>query len=151
MTKEVLIHIRGLHTPEGETGEEPLELITTGEYYFRNNTHYLLYEEMMEGFTEPAHNMIKVRPGLMEVRKKGVVNVQMIFEKDKKNLAIYKTPFGRLEMEVAATRILLGESASSFEIHAEYALGMNGSPVTDCVMDIRAVPRDDKNFRIIRD
>ena len=33
MTKEVLIHIRGLHTPEGETGEEPLELITTGEYY----------------------------------------------------------------------------------------------------------------------
>ena len=62
----------------------------------------------------------------MEVRKKGVVNVQMIFEKDKKNLAIYKTPFGRLEMEVAATRILLGESASSFEIHAEYALGMNG-------------------------
>ncbi|HIS26661.1 MAG TPA: DUF1934 domain-containing protein [Candidatus Pullilachnospira intestinigallinarum] len=151
MTKEVLIHIRGLHTPDGGSEEEPLELITTGEYYFRNNTHYLLYDEMMEGFTEPSHNMIKIRPGLMEVRKKGVVNVQMIFEKDKKNLAIYKTPFGRLEMEIAATRIIMGESSSSFEIHAEYALGMNGSPVTDCVMDIRAIPREDKNFRIVRD
>ena len=148
MTKEVLIHIRGLHTPDGGSEEEPLELITTGEYYFRNNTHYLLYDEMMEGFTEPSHNMIKIRPGLMEVRKKGVVNVQMIFEKDKKNLAIYKTPFGRLEMEIAATRIIMGESSSSFEIHAEYALGMNGSPVTDCVMDIRAVPKGDKSFRL---
>ena len=149
MTKEVLIHIRGLHTPgESDGQEEPLELITPGEYYYRNKTHYLLYDEVMEGFTEPTHNMIKIRPGLMEVRKRGVVNVQMIFEKDKKNLTCYHTPFGRLEMEVAATRILMRESASGLEIHAEYALGMNGSPVTDCVMDIRAVPKGDKSFRL---
>ena len=69
MTKEVLIHMKGLQSIKDmqEQGEEPLELITAGEYYFRNKTHYLLYDEVMDGFTEPTHNMTKIRPGLMEV------------------------------------------------------------------------------------
>ena len=53
MTKEVLIHMKGLQSIKDmqEQGEEPLELITAGEYYFRNKTHYLLYDEVMDGFT----------------------------------------------------------------------------------------------------
>ena len=82
MTKEVLIHMKGLQTLGGlEESEEPVEMMTVGEYYFRNGAHYLLYEENMEGFQEPTHNMIKIRPGLMEVKKKGLVNVHMIFER----------------------------------------------------------------------
>ena len=50
MTKEVLIHLKGMQTTDAPHGsDEPLELITVGEYYYRNNTHYLLYEEQMEG------------------------------------------------------------------------------------------------------
>ena len=71
MTKEVLIHLKGMQTTDDPHGsDEPLELITVGEYYYRNNTHYLLYEEQMEGLDEPIHNLVKIRPGHMEVRKK---------------------------------------------------------------------------------
>lgn len=60
MTKEVLIHMKGLQTLGGlEESEEPVEMMTVGEYYFRNGAHYLLYEENMEGFQEPTHNMIR--------------------------------------------------------------------------------------------
>lgn len=144
MTKEVLIHMKGLQTLEGEQSqEEPLELITVGEYYFRNDTHYLLFEEMLEGFREPTHNMIKIRQGKMEVRKKGVVDVQMIFERSKKNLAFYKTPFGTMEMEIA-TKIAVAEEEDCLQIRAEYALGMNGNPVADCLMQVRVTPKGDK-------
>ena len=75
MTKEVLIHLKGMQTTDDPHGsDEPLELITVGEYYYRNNTHYLLYEEQMEGLDEPIHNLVKIRPGHMEVRKKGPVH-----------------------------------------------------------------------------
>ncbi|NCB92909.1 MAG: DUF1934 domain-containing protein [Clostridia bacterium] len=146
MTKEVLIHMKGLQALDGAQAEddEPLELICAGEYYYRNHTHYLLYDEVMEGFTEPTHNMIKIRPGLMEVRKKGVVNVQMTFERDKKNVAYYKTPFGTMEMEINATRVVMQETDKWMEIQAEYALGMNGSAVADCIMQIRVTPQGDK-------
>ena len=146
MTKEVLIHMKGLQNMPDMQGQEnePLELITAGEYYFRNNTHYFLYDEMMEGFTEPTHNMIKIRPGLMEVRKRGAVNVNMIFEKDKKNVAYYKTPLGTLEMDITATRIMMAETEQWLDIQAEYALGVNGNAVADCVMQIRVTPKGNK-------
>lgn len=146
MTKEVLIHMKSRQFPVDpeQPQDEPLELITAGEYFFRNGTHYVLYDEMMEGFTEPAHNMMKVRPGMMEVRKKGVVNVNMIFEKDKKNIAYYQTPMGTIEMDISATRVMTKENEKSIEIQAEYALGMNGSAVADCVMQIRVTSQGDK-------
>lgn len=145
MTKEVLIHIKSQQYIQGmPEDDEPIELITTGEYYFRNGTHYLLYEETMEGFTEPTHNMVKIRPGLMEVRKKGLVNVNMIFEKDKKNVSFYKTPMGTLQMEITPTRVCMEKREKSMEICAEYALGMNDSPVADCVMNIRVTEKGDK-------
>lgn len=146
MTKEVLIHMKGIQNMLDIQGQEnePLELITAGEYYFRNNTHYFLYDEMLEGFTEPTHNMIKIRPGLMEVRKRGAVNVNMIFEKDKKNVAFYKTPLGTLEMDITATRIMMAETEQWLDIQAEYALGVNGNAVADCVMQIRVTPKGNK-------
>ena len=95
MTKEVLIHLKGMQTTDETHGpDEPLELITTGEYYYRNDTHYLLYDEQMEGLDEPVHNMVKIRPGHMEVRKKGPVQTNMVFEEEKQNLTCYQTPYG---------------------------------------------------------
>lgn len=145
MTKEVLVHIRGQQTlPGNRRPEEPIETLTTGEYYFRNQTHYLLFDEMFEGVDEPAHNMLKIRPGHMEVRKRGAVNVHMIFEKDKKNFALYQTPMGTMEMEITATGVTMRGAADWMEIEAHYALGMNGNLMADCEMKIRVTPRSQK-------
>ena len=49
MTKDVIVSISGLQMPaEGEA--EPVEVITVGDYYQKNGKHYVLYEEVNEGF-----------------------------------------------------------------------------------------------------
>ena len=103
MDKEVLIHVRGLQTMDADGEQEPLEIVVPGQYYFRNGSHYLRYEEIMEDFAEPTVNYIKISPKGMEVRKKGVVNVHMVFEQGKKNMTYYTTPYGTIEMGIAAT------------------------------------------------
>ena len=45
MDKEVLIHVRGLQTMDADGEQEPLEIVVPGQYYFRNGSHYLRYEE----------------------------------------------------------------------------------------------------------
>ena len=50
MTKEVLIRISGLRVMDGD--EEDVEVITKGEYYWRNGKHYVFYDEVMEGFED---------------------------------------------------------------------------------------------------
>ena len=56
MDKEVLIHVRGLQTMDADGEQEPLEIVVPGQYYFRNGSHYLRYEEVMEDFAEPTVN-----------------------------------------------------------------------------------------------
>ena len=48
MEKEVLIHVKGLHMMDTPEGDEPIEIVVPGEYYFRNGSHYLRYEEMLD-------------------------------------------------------------------------------------------------------
>ena len=57
MDKEVLIHVRGLQTMDADGEQEPLEIVVPGQYYFRNGSHYLRYEEVMEDFAEPTVSM----------------------------------------------------------------------------------------------
>ena len=136
MTKDVLIHISGLQFVAGEQVDDAVETITSGEYYYRSGSHFLLFEEMMEGFSEPVHNYVKFRQGRLEMRKKGLIQVQMIFEEGKKNLALYQTPYGQFEMGISTTHIRMSESEKQMDIHAEYALEVNGSYVADCRIHI---------------
>ena len=50
MTKDVLITIRGVHTMDEEDND--VEMIVRGDYYQKNGKHYVLYEELLEGFKE---------------------------------------------------------------------------------------------------
>ena len=81
MEKEVLIHVKGLHMMDTPEGDEPIEIVVPGEYYFRNGSHYLRYEEMLDEQGDPTVNYIKISSRGMEVRKKGQVNTHMVFLK----------------------------------------------------------------------
>ena len=80
MEKEVLIALKGLQFALDEEGANALETITPAEYYKRNDSHYVIFEELMEGFTDTTKNVIKFRDSQLEVTKKGLVNVHMVFE-----------------------------------------------------------------------
>ena len=48
MTKEVLVRISGLQMAVNDAedqGDEPIEIISAGTYFFKNGTHYLFFEE----------------------------------------------------------------------------------------------------------
>ncbi len=148
MDKEVLIHVRGLQTIDADGDQEPIEIVVPGEYYFRNGSHYLRYEEILEDFGEPTINYIKISPKGMEVRKKGVVNVHMVFEQGKKNMTYYTTPYGTIEMGIAATNLNLEENDSGLNMKVDYALDMNQEHVADCYLAIKAQPKNCKDFTI---
>ena len=124
MQKEVLIHVRGLQMMDAQGDQEPIEIIVPGQYYFRNGSHYLRYEELLDETAEPTINYIKVSGKGLEVSKKGLVNVHMVFEQGKKNMTYYTTPYGTLQM----------------------GIDMNEEHVADCYLAIQVQPRDCKDF-----
>lgn len=146
MNKEVLIHVRGLQMMETDDEQEPIEIVVPGQYYFRNGSHYLRYEEMMDDSTETTVNYIKMSPSGVEVRKQGQVNVHMVFEEGKKNKTFYNTPYGTLQMGIAATGLELKESENGIQMKVDYALDMNEEHVADCYLTVQAQSKDSTDF-----
>lgn len=136
MTKDVIVSITGLQyvTGAGNQEPEPVEVVMAGQYYKKNEKHYLIYDEMMAGFESSTRNIMKFDDKKMEVRKKGLINVQMIFEENKKNVSYYQTPFGMVNMGVAATRIKIDEQDDIINVLVDYALDMDEAYVADCTI-----------------
>lgn len=148
MTKDVIISICGLQNGP-ETDGEPIEMITTGEYYYKNNKHYLLYEEVMEGETATTKNRIKFAPGYMELTKNGVVSVHMLFEESQKNITHYHTPYGALVMGIDTKKVELTEEENEINISVDYALEINQEHVADCDIKICVKAKGSRGFKIV--
>lgn len=139
MNKEVLVYVKGLQfagdeVSEANTDEEidKIETICPGEYFYRNDTHFVLYEEIAEGFEEPVKNMIKLKDKEFVLTKKGPFNVQMMFSEGRKSMTDYITPFGNIMVAMDTHKIEVSETQDSMEIHIEYALEANYQFVADC-------------------
>ncbi len=134
MEKEILFGLKGLQIESGEEAE--LETITQAEYYQRNGNHYVVYEELMEGFTDITKNIFKFRENCLEVTKRGVINVHMIFENQKKNMTSYQTPFGNILIGIDTENIEIEEQEDRIQVHVDYALEANYQHIADCRIDM---------------
>ena len=148
MTKEVLISITGLQMSPDED-QDTVEVIAAGEYYFRNGKHFLVYEEAVEGSTETTKNVIKFTEDYMEVTKKGVTNVHMVFEQDKKNVTYYYTPYGSLLIGIDAKQIQVVQDGEEMQICCAYALDMNYEHLADCKICIKVRPKGGDGFHLV--
>lgn len=146
MNKDVLIHVRGLQLMETDDEQEPIEIVVPGQYYFRNGSHYLRYEEMLDDSAQTTINYIKMSSEGVEIRKQGQVNVHMVFEQGKKNKTFYNTPYGTLQMGIAATGLELKESEDDIQMKVDYALDMNEEHVADCYLTVQAQSKNSDEF-----
>ncbi|MBE5872592.1 MAG: DUF1934 domain-containing protein [Lachnospiraceae bacterium] len=135
MNKEVLISVKGLQFSVGEH-TDTVETINKGEYYKKDDKHYILFDEVLEGFDNPVRNLIKCSEGSCIVNKKGVINVNMLFEEKKRNLTNYATPFGGVMIGIDTYRIELEESEEELNIRIDYALEANYEHLANCKLEI---------------
>lgn len=143
MTKDVIVSIKGLQFESD--GDEPVEVISVGQYYYKNEKHYILYEEIMEdeqGNGEVTKNTIKISKDTMEILKKGANNTHMVFEENKKNLTYYNTPFGQLIIGIDTTGFKVIEEDNAIGVKIHYNLEINYSHVSDCEIVVKVLAKD---------
>ena len=148
MTKEVLLKISGLHYEPAGVAEddenEPIEVITPATYYYKNDKHYVIYDEVVEGMPGVIKNKVRIaESGKLEILKSGLSNTHMIFEKDKRNITQYDTPYGELLVGTHTKDMQVDVTDRNIDVHVNYALDVNSEPVADCniVMNIKALDR----------
>ncbi len=139
MTRDVVISISGAQFSEGD--QEDVELITTGDYFLKNGKHYIIYDEIEEDGQDVIRNTIKVLPDSIDIIKKGNVSAHMVFERNKKNLACYMTPFGELMVGIDTSDIRVEEGEQLLRVNVDYSLDINYEHVSDCSITVSVRPR----------
>lgn len=130
MTKDVLITISGFQMMEDDNSD--VEMIVRGDYYQKNGKHYILYDEIMEGFEGKVSNVIKISPTGMDIIKRGLTNAHMQFEKNKKNHSCYNTPMGDMVVGIQANHIHIEEKPDNLKVDVNYSLDVNYHHLSDC-------------------
>ena len=135
MTKDVLLTISGLHYDEfsgREDDNEPIEVIPPAAYYLKNNKHYIIYEEVVEGMPGSIKNKIRISgEDQLEILKSGLSGTHMVFEKDKIHMTPYETPYGELLLGIYTKDLKVEESDDRINIRINYELDINGDKVAD--------------------
>ena len=152
MTKDVLVSISGLQMAVNDmesNDDEPIEILSPGTYFFKDGTHYIFFEEVEEGIPGFTKTQIRLRgKESLEVMKRGISNVHLVFEKNKTNRCVYQTPYGQLNLGICTGVIAVDETEDNINIRAEYGLDVNYEPLAECTIRINIKPRDSKEFSI---
>ncbi len=135
MTKDVVLI---MDATQYFPGEEPQHSLTRvpAEYYLRNGSHYVMFEETQDGFTGTVKGMLKIKRGSVELSKKGLIQSHMLFEKDLRYTTEYKTPFGSFMMEVCTRQLKIAECENELSLEIKYSLESEGRSIADCLMKI---------------
>ena len=149
MKKDVLVSVEGLHFSGDETPGQ-VEIINAGSYYKKNDYHYILYDEPVEGFDQVTKNMIKFRDGEALLRKKGPVNVDMLFEENKKNESCYTTPFGDIMLHINTQTVDIREEEEEITLDVNYALEANYEHLADCRIRVRVCPKENAGLFLVQ-
>ena len=137
MTKDVLISISGLHYDALDGEGQPVEVITPAAYYLKNGKHYVVYDEMVEGMPGTIKNTIKITGDYMfEIRKSGIADTHMVFEKDRINMTNYATPYGDMMLGIHTKDMKVNVEEENIDVSISYALDVNNEPLSDCEIKV---------------
>lgn len=141
MKKDVLITISGIQTGE-INGSDKIEIVTGGSYYKKNNKHYLVYDEVIEGQDEVTKNIAKFDEDVFHISKSGFTNVDMSFEENKRNITNYITPYGSMLVGIDASMVNVVENEENIQVDIAYSLDVNYEHFADCTLHMDIQSRD---------
>lgn len=134
MTDKVILSIKGVQHEFGEDGTT--EMITTGNYYFKNGKHYIVYDETIPETGEQVSNTLKMTSERIDMIKHGRFGTHMVFEANTKNMSLYPTPYGMMEVCFNTFSVNVNEESDLICAQTEYALEINDQFISDCTIEI---------------
>lgn len=141
MQKEVLVKIIGSQVGEQVDGT-PIEVFSVGEYYHKGESHYILFEEILEGTDGITKSTVKFDEAEMLLKRTGATNVQLNFCRDHKTVSNYRTGYGNLVMGITTNGYFMEESEEKISLRVEYGLDVNYEFLADCTLCVEITPKD---------
>ncbi len=124
MDKNIIISLKGIQNGDKD---DPIELVTVGEYYYKDNKHFITYEESEMTGMEGTTTTLTIEGEKVTLMRSGKNNTQLIFEEGQRHINCYETPYGSLSVGVRANDVKVSLGEEGGEVSAQYELEVNNS------------------------
>ena len=126
--KDIMLKIVGKQIYVGEE-EEKIELVTEGKFYKKGKSLFLEYDESEFSGLPGCKTHLQLTGDVIRMKRIGDPEDETVieFEKGKRTMGFYETPFGVFEMEVLTNHVennMGDEGAGSLDI--DYHISLRG-------------------------
>ena len=138
--KNAIITITDRHIQDGE--EYSCELTTSGSFEITENGCIVNYVETDEEMTN-CHTKLTVEGShKITMTRTGKYNTEMVFEKDRRHLCCYTTPYGEMMMGIYAKTVNNGVGEKGGELKFAYTIDFNNTPASENELLISVAVKD---------
>ena len=124
MSKDVMIHIKGVYTVEND--QTTAELFTEGKMYKKNNHTYLTYQESEITGYEGCTTTLKIEDqGRVTMTRNGSTSSHLVLQPGIRNIGRYTVYGNPMEIGVFAENLEWKLTDDSASLHMAYTLDMN--------------------------
>jgi len=119
MKKNAIISVVSRQADGEEDGDE-IEVVTPGEFYKKDNSYYAVYEETEISGMKGTTTTLKIDEENFTLIRTGTTNTQMNFKKHVRDLTLYSTPHGALDLTVDTRELKMNIDHNGGEVFIDY-------------------------------
>lgn len=135
MKQDVLITIKG--TQQMDQENEVVELLTTGRFYRKNGSYYIIYDESEATGFQGARTTLKIEEGCVTMMRSGNSHSQLIIERGVRHQCNYDTGYGNLTIGVSGEKVFSDLSDEGGEVEFRYSLDLNAALTSENTVNIQ--------------
>lgn len=127
--KNAIVHITDTHIQNGE--KTCCELISAGFFGMENGAYSVKYEETDNELSGCVTTLRVEAPNKISMLRSGKYTTEMVFEKDRRHICYYSTPFGEMMMGIYSRKVVSELDENGGFINFSYTIDFNNELVSE--------------------
>ncbi|KOA18380.1 putative beta-barrel protein YwiB [Clostridium homopropionicum DSM 5847] len=115
---------------------DAIEIVSKGNFYKKENCYYAVYEETELSGMAGTTTTIKIKPDELSLIRKGTTEARVNFKENKKDISMYNTPYGTLELLVQTKKVSIDVNDNGGKIEINYDMGLAGQKPLNTSLNI---------------
>lgn len=123
MNKKAIISVCSKQVDEDE---EAVEVVTPGSFYSEGSSYIAVYDETEISGMEGTTTTLKIGKEEFSLIRTGSTSTKMNFKEKDKNVSLYNTPYGMLELTIETQKLNINVGDNGGDVLINYLISISG-------------------------
>lgn len=122
---------------DSEDEDDVIEVVTPGKFYKEDNSYYAVYEETEISGMKGTITTLKIDEENFTLIRTGTTNTEMKFKKHARDLTLYNTPHGGLDLTVDTKDLKMNIDGNGGDVFIDYDMIIGNQQTLSTILEIK--------------